>query len=123
MDSGKVLQFFRKNEKCIKIRKSISIKRTSWIESKFQGKIFGYLPFNNKILLFSTDIYCGIQLSEDLVQLYTWKGKQIEDYESYAYIRIDQRTIHLCSHGWAVDNNIELDYRTVGNIVYKLIKK
>jgi hypothetical protein len=90
---------------------------------KPDGKIFGYLPLENKTALFSTDIYCGIQLPEDLVEIYTWKGKQIEDYESYAYIRIDEQTIHLCRLGWAVDNNIEPDYRIVGNIVYQLIKK
>lgn len=88
----------------------------------FSGKTNGYAPFNDKILYFSTDIYCGPETTEDFILFCNYNDKLEPDCNGYIYKRVDEKTIQFHKSDW-VETPEGYEKQVVGKMIYKLTKK
>lgn len=99
---------------------------TSDLKINLNGEIQGYAEFENKKIYYSTDIYCGPPVLDELILI----CDKIEDYNpdctGFVFKRINENTIYLYNrYPRRVEypkNEIDTKKEPLGNVYYKLIK-
>jgi hypothetical protein len=87
----------------------------------FDGKTKGYAPFSDKLFYFSTDIYCGPEITKDYIILCSFRDKSENDFIGYIYKRVDEITIQFHQSEW-IETAEGLE-QIEGKMIYKLTKK
>lgn len=103
------------------LRDSLNNVVSDYFQIKLNGTTEGYLPFQNKIFYFSTDVYCGPTLVEDLVLVCLFDDNLEPECNTFIYKRINEKTIEFRKSIWIENDEGEIEQQP-SKLIYSLTK-